>query len=576
MTLSIAIVISAVVSLTLTPTMCAQFLTAHSIADPNAPPAPKGWFGRIFGLWDRWFDRVALGYERSLAKALDRRFLMLGLTLGTIVLTVVLYIYVPKGLLPNQDTGALRGQTQAAPDISYQEMRRRQLAVMAVLATDPAIQDITSNIGSSGFNAPNDGRLNINLKPLDQRGISAQAVIDRLRPKLEKVPGIQTFLSTVQDAGFGARSSRARYQFTLTGPDLGQLTIFVDSIMKRMRLMNGIADVNTDREGNGQAINLVIDRDAAARYGVSVTTIDQTLYDAFGQRQVATTYEELNQYKVVLEVDPRLQGDPQALTHIFVAGSGGSQVPLSAVAKLVRGATPTAVAHQGIQPAITISFNTKDGVSIGTAMADIQATMASIVLPDGVAARFAGDALQASQSNASQPLLIGAALLAVYIVLGVLYESLVHPLTILSTIPSAGLGACLALLITDTELTIIALIGIIMLIGIVKKNAILMVDFALDAERMRGATPKEAIVEAARLRFRPIMMTTFAAVLGALPIALGVGAGSELRQPLGITVVGGLLVSQILTLYTTPVIYLAADRLRGRRSARLRQAIAGE
>jgi hydrophobe/amphiphile efflux-1 (HAE1) family protein len=555
-TLAAAVIISALVSLTLTPTLSAQFLK------------PEARLGRPHP-WDLWFQRLTELYASSLRRLLGYRLLMIGVTLATIIGTIWLYAVVPKGLLPSQDTGALRGLTEAGPDISFAAMRARQQAAMQVISSDPAVADVTSNIGATGFAGLDTGIVNVNLKPLSVRRISADQVIDRLRPKLAAIPGITTFLSSVQDGNFGARVSKARYQFTLTGPDLAALGRAADQVVARLKAaVPIIADVSTDQEIGGLEAHLAIDRDAAARLGVSVATIDQTLYDAFGQRQVATTYQPLNQYKVVLETLPGFQQDPSGLRHLFVAASDGKQVPLSAVSRLETRSAATEISHQGSEPAITITFNTTAGVSIGSAMAAIRKTVEGMVLPDGVAGRFAGDALQAQQSNSDQLLLLLAALAGVYIVLGMLYESYLHPLTILSTLPSAGLGALLALLLTHTELTIIALIGIILLIGIVKKNAILMVDFALDAERRLGLPPHEAIVEAARLRFRPILMTTCAAVLGALPIALGIGAGAELRQPLGIAVVGGLLVSQVLTLYTTPVIYLVVDRLRGRRASR--------
>jgi hydrophobe/amphiphile efflux-1 (HAE1) family protein len=559
-TLCAAILMSAVVSLTLTPMMCARFLSIGNLSSSNGP------FGRA---WERFLDRTIDGYMESLGWALRHRWLMLALTIGAAVGTVMLFGVVSKGTLPTQDTGVIRGATLAPPDISFSAMSDRQQAVVAVLERDPAVESLTSNIGSNGQQGLNNGSITINLVDPSRRP-RVEDIVERLRPQLEKVDGIQSFLSPVQDFGGGARQGNARYQYTLHANDLRLLERWAGIMRDRMKALPEIADVSTDQDKAGLQINLKIDRARAARLGVTMSAIDNALYNAFGQRQVATMYGPLDQFKVVLEVDPQYQGSLESLNRIFVPGTSSAQVPLSFLVQTEPGTAPVQLNHQNASPAITISFNTKIGVAIGEAMDAIKRSEAQAILPEGVTASFEGDARDAQDSNNSMPLLLLGAVVAVYVVLGMLYESYAHPLTILSTIPSASLGALLALIITNTSLSIIALIGIILLIGLVKKNAIMMVDFALEAERQDGLTPEESILRAARQRFRPITMTTLAAVFGALPIALGHGAGSEIRQPLGITIIGGLIVSQALTIYTTPVVYLFIDRLRSRRSRRLR------
>ncbi|HLZ65203.1 MAG TPA: efflux RND transporter permease subunit [Aliidongia sp.] len=563
-TLCAAILMSAVVSLTLTPMMCARFLSIGNLSSAD------GRFGRAC---ERLLERTIDGYMESLTWALRHRWLMLAATIGAAVGTVLLFGAVPKGTLPTQDTGVIRGATLAPPDISFTAMSDRQRAVVSVIEQDPAVESITSNIGSNGFQGLNNGSITVNLVDASQRP-RVEEIIERLRPQLEKVDGIQAFLSPVQDFGGGGRQGNARYQYTLHANDLPLLEHWANAMRDRLKALPEIADISTDQDKAGLQVNLKIDRARAGRLGVTMSAIDNALYNSFGQRQVATMYGPLDQFKVVLEVDPKHQGDLESLNRIFVPGTNASQVPLSFLVQTEPGSAPVQLNHQSASPAITISFNTKQDVTIGEAMAAIKKSEADAVFPEGVTGSFEGDARDAQDSNGSMPLLLFGAVIAVYVVLGMLYESYAHPLTILSTIPSASLGALLALIVTHTSLSIIAMIGIILLIGLVKKNAIMMVDFALEAERHDGLTPEQSILRAARHRFRPITMTTLAAVFGAVPIALGHGAGSEIRQPLGITIIGGLLVSQVLTLYTTPVIYLFIDRLRSRRTRRLPQVVA--
>src|SRR3954462_10702893 len=485
---------------------------------------------------------------------------------ATIALTVDLYIKTPKGFFPQDDTGLIFTSTRASPDISFRAMVDMQTRVRDIILVDPAVYAACSSVGGSAWSASvNQGRLFVSLKPLAERGgIATQRVIDRLRPKFQRIPGIEVWMFPAQDVRVGGRYGRSQYQFTLWSSDLDELLKWVPKAVHRVKQVPGIVDVSTDREQGGFQLNVSIDRAAASRYGVRVQDIDAALANAYAQRQISTIYTQRNQYRVVMEVDPIYQRDPNDLAHIYVPGSNGAQVPLANVAKFERSIAPLVVNHQGQFPAVTISFGLKEGVTLDVASEDVRKAVLDMRLPDIIQAEFAGDAKAFAATAGAQPLLVLAALVAVYLVLGVLYESLAHPLTIISTLPSAGLGALLALQLAGAELTIIAFIGIILLIGIVKKNGIMLVDFALDAERTRGLPPDRAIYEACLERFRPILMTTLAALLGALPLVIASGPGSELRRPLGITIIGGLLVSQILTLYTTPVIYLLLDRLHRR------------
>ena len=563
MTLTMAIGVSAIVSLTLTPMICGQYMRA----DADAPPHHRisGWLDRTL---ERGFAGTQRFYARTLGWALDHRVFMLLLTLATIVLTVRLYTVLPKGFLPLQDTGILIGSTVASPDVSFQAMEDRQRAVVDVVLADPAVASVGSTVGvSSGWSAINRGYFTVSLKPLSERGISSEDVITRLRAPLEKLGGVQTTLFSAQDLRGGGRQGGAQYQFVLITQDINALRRWSLALEEKLRATPGIADVTSDQDRAGPQVNVVIDRDAAARLGVNTTAIDNALNNAYSQRQISTIYAQRNQYKVVLEIDPKLQTDPSLLDRLYVGAASGKQIPLSAVARFERGTAPLAVRHQGQFPAAALSFNLASGMALSDAEAAVDNAARELRMPEDVHTEFAGNARFLQQSLATQPLLIAAALISIYIVLGVLYESLLHPLTILSTLPSAGLGALLALLITGNDLSIMGMIGIILLMGIVKKNAIMLVDFALEAERQRGLMPLRAIHEACLERFRPIMMTTMAALFGAVPLALAFGTGAELRRPLGISIIGGLIVSQILTLYTTPVVYLALERLAGRRRA---------
>ena len=561
-TLSVTILVSAVVSLTLTPMMCAKLLR-------HRPAAAQT---RFYRLTERGFEWVIARYGTTLRWVLRHQTATLVVTVATLVLTILLYVVVPKGFFPIQDTGVILGISEAPPAVSFTAMAERQQALARLILTDPDVVSLSSFIGVDGTNmTPNSGRIQINLEPRETRTADVSEIIRRLQPTLQTVEGITLYMQPVQDLTVEDRVSRTQYQYSLEDADARELAEWAPRLIDRLKALPELRDVASDQQSGGLLASLQIDRDTASRLGIAPQAIDDTLYDAFGQRQVSTIFTQLNQYRVVLEVAPEFQQDPEALKSIYVKSASGVQVPLSAFTRLVPGTAPLAVNHQGQFPAVTLSFNLAPGVALGHAVDAIRAAERQIGLPASIRASFQGTAQAFRASLANQPLLILAALVTVYIVLGVLYESYIHPVTILSTLPSAGVGAILALQLVHAHLDVIALIGIILLIGIVKKNAIMMIDFALDAERTEGKRPAEAIYEACLLRFRPIMMTTMAALLGGLPLALGSGTGAELRRPLGITIVGGLLLSQLLTLYTTPVVYLAFDRL-GRRFARTRAA----
>ena len=558
-TLSVAILVSAVVSLTLTPMMCARILRGEH----------EGSRTRFYHLTERAFNWMIDRYGATLAWVLRHQPGTLAVTIGTLILTIALYIFVPKGFFPVQDTGVILGVSEAPESISFTAMAERQQALARIILKDPDVASLSSFIGIDGTNMTlNSGRIQINLRPRDERHADAMEIIHRLQPALHAVEGITLYMQPVQDLTVENRVSRTQYQYTLEDADARELSEWTPRLMARLKELPELRDVASDQQPGGLQAMLDIDRDTASRLGIVPQLIDDTLYDAFGQRQVSTIYTQLNQYHVVLEVLPAFQDNPEALKSIYVKSAAGAQVPLSTFTRFVPGSAPLAVNHQGQFPSVTLSFNLAPGVSLGHAVTAIKAAEQQIGLPASIRASFQGTAQAFQASLATQPLLILAALITVYIVLGVLYESYIHPVTILSTLPSAGVGAILALQLFRMHLDIIGLIGIILLIGIVKKNAIMMIDFALEAEREGGKPPHEAIYQACLLRFRPIMMTTMAALLGGLPLALGTGTGAELRRPLGVTIVGGLILSQVLTLYTTPVVYLYFDRL----SRRLRRA----
>jgi multidrug efflux pump len=551
-TLAVTILISAVVSLTLVPMLCAKLLKHR----PHGDQAPES---------GRWFAAVVEWYGRRLTWVLDHQKLTLWVATATVVVTALLYILIPKGFFPDQDTGLIQGVSEASESISYAGMADRQQALAVAILTDPEVQSLSSFIGVDGNNVTlNSGRFLINLKPRKQRTSNVADIIRRLRSETSNVAGVTLYMQPVQDLTLDNTVSRTQYQFNLESADPVALSTWTPKLLALLREQPELADVVSNEEDNGLAVYITIDRDSAARLGISVGTVDNALYDAFGQRIVSTIFTQSNQYRVIMEADPHSYRSVDSLASIYVPTAGGGQVPLSAIVKVAVENRPLLINHLAQFPATTISFNLGKGASLGAAVNAIERAEKNIGMPNSIQITFQGAALAFRSNLNNELLLLLAAVLVMYIVLGVLYESFIHPITILSTLPSAGIGALLALMFAGDDLTIIALIGIILLIGIVKKNAILMIDFAVDAERDQGLTPREAIYQACLLRFRPVLMTTVAAIFGALPLMFGTGMGSELRHPLGVSIVGGLMVSQVLTLFTTPVIYLMFDRLAAR------------
>jgi multidrug efflux pump subunit AcrB len=558
-TLSASLILSLVISLTLTPMLCARLLKDES----------RRRHGTLYRAFERGFDALLAVYANGLRVVLRHRFATLMVMLGTVALTGYLYVVIPKGFFPQQDTGQLQGVTQASEDISFDAMSQRQQALVDVLLKDPAIDSVVSYIGPGGPTATlNQGRVFIMLKPRGQRDASADQVIDRLRTPLARIQGISLYMQATQDISIGARLAKTQYQYTLSDADPAELVRWAALFVDRMRAIPGVTDVASDQANAGPMLNVSVNREVASTFGILPSAIDNTLDDAFGQRIVSTMFTPLNQYHVVLEVEPRFQYGPQALRDIYLNSSTGQQVPLSTLVDSDVRPSPIIVNHQGMFPSVTISFNLKPGVALGDAITAVRQMEQQLNKPAALATSFQGNAQAFQASLSGTPLLVAAALVVVYIILGVLYESAIHPITILSTLPSAGIGALLLLMAVHMDLSVIAIIGIILLIGIVKKNGIMLVDFALEVERNEKVGAAEAIYRACVMRFRPILMTTMAALLGGVPLMLGTGTGSEIRQPLGYAIVGGLLVSQVLTLYTTPVVFLYLDRLAARLKSR--------
>jgi multidrug efflux pump len=561
-TLSVAILVSLAISLTTTPMMCSRLLKNHE--------GEK--HGRLYRASERAFDGILSFYDRTLTWVLQHSAITLTVLILTIILNVFLFMIVPKGFFPQQDNGTVFGGIQGAQDISFQAMQDLTLRFVEKIKADPAVQHVGAFTGGGG--AVNTGFVYVALKPLNERKISSSALLDRLRPQLVSIPGATVFLQAGQDLRIGGRQSNAQYQYTIQSDTLDDLVKWGPLLLSRMKTQHMLTDVNSDQQNSGLQAALVYDRDTASRLGITPQVVDNTLYEAFGQAQVSTIFTALNQYHVVMEVAPQFWQNPSSLNDIYIRPSVGKEVPLGAITHYAPMTAPLSVNHQSQFPSVTISFNLAPGVALSDAAAAISQMEASMGMPSSIKGMFSGTLQEFQSSVSTEPYLIITAVLAIYIVLGILYESFVHPITILSTLPSAGVGAFLALLIFRIDLSVIAVIGVILLIGIVKKNAILMIDFALAAERIDHKTSEEAIFQACILRFRPILMTTMAALFGALPLALGSGTGSELRRPLGITIIGGLIVSQMLTLYTTPVVYLCLDRLRLRWAKRRQGSLA--